>query len=53
MVKKEQGQDDYFRILTNNIVVKAGSQYDTGSASTVSITNVAGECIFSLVKFNF
>ena len=46
MVKKEQGQDDYFCILTNNIVVKAGSQYDTSSTSAASITNVAGECIF-------
>ena len=34
-------------------MVMAGSQYDAGGVSIVSVANVTREIIFSLVKFNF
>ena len=37
---------------TDSLTLKAGSQYDTGSASVVSITNVKGKIIISLITFN-
>ena len=40
-------------ILVLLISVKAGSQYDAGTASIMSVVNNAGEKKFSIVKFCF